>query len=151
TLVVWRHETVTLDGIKPLYGPVDFERFLRCSRCSLRPIGLFIRHWALIFMVMTKFLTRSAAEYQARSVLFALWLTALVSCVEAPQPGAVLDVATGHLVAPEAVMLALADADYVLLGEQHDNPAHHELEAEIVRRLIAAGRRPALVMEMLDA
>lgn len=42
------------------------------------------------------------------------------------------------------------DARVVLLGEVHDNPRHHAIQDELLARLIAAGRRPALVMEMLD-
>lgn len=30
---------------------------------------------------------------------------------------------------------ALADADYVLLGENHDNPVHHQLQAQIIAAL----------------
>jgi len=56
-----------------------------------------------------------------------------------------------ELVTPDYLIAQLAGVDYVLLGEQHDNPDHHRLQAWILRRLIRAGRRPALVMEMLDA
>lgn len=42
----------------------------------------------------------------------------------------------------------MADADFVLLGEKHDNPDHHRLQAEVLRRLIAAGRKPAVGFEM---
>ena len=45
---------------------------------------------------------------------------------------------------------ALAAADLVMLGETHDNPEHHLLQARILRALVAAGRRPAVVFEMLD-
>lgn len=38
----------------------------------------------------------------------------------------------------------------MLLGETHDNPVHHELQAEVLRRALAAGRRPRVVMEQLD-
>jgi uncharacterized iron-regulated protein len=44
----------------------------------------------------------------------------------------------------------LARADFVLLGERHDNPDHHRLQAEVLRSLIAAGRRPAVGFEMFD-
>lgn len=44
----------------------------------------------------------------------------------------------------------VAAADFVLLGETHDNPAHHELQAALLRHVVAAGRRPALVLEPLD-
>ena len=35
------------------------------------------------------------------------------------------------------------------MGERHDNPDHHMLQAEVFRDLIAAGRRPAVGFEML--
>ena len=44
----------------------------------------------------------------------------------------------------------MAEADFALLGETHDNPVHHELQAELLRHAIAAGRRPALALEPLD-
>src|SRR5207244_982982 len=42
----------------------------------------------------------------------------------------------------------LAEARYVLLGEKHDNPDHHVLQARIIRALAAAGRRPTVALEM---
>jgi uncharacterized iron-regulated protein len=38
----------------------------------------------------------------------------------------------------------------VLLGELHDNPEHHRLRAQVLRRALAAGWRPAIVMEQFD-
>lgn len=38
----------------------------------------------------------------------------------------------------------------MLLGEKHDNPDHHRLQAEVLRRMIAAGRRPAVAFEMFN-
>lgn len=43
----------------------------------------------------------------------------------------------------------LANAPIVLLGEVHDNPDHHRLQARFVRAIARSGRRPALVLEML--
>jgi uncharacterized iron-regulated protein len=40
---------------------------------------------------------------------------------------------------------------YVLLGEKHDNPDHHALQARVLRSLVAAGRRPPVAFEMFDA
>jgi uncharacterized iron-regulated protein len=45
---------------------------------------------------------------------------------------------------------ALVAADFVLLGETHDNPEHHQLQARALAALVAAGRRPAVAFEMLD-
>ncbi len=44
---------------------------------------------------------------------------------------------------------AARGARLVLLGEQHDNPDHHRLQAAVLRGLVDAGRRPALLLEML--
>ncbi|MFO0583780.1 MAG: ChaN family lipoprotein [Anaeromyxobacter sp.] len=46
---------------------------------------------------------------------------------------------------------AVAGSDFVLLGEVHDNPDAHLLQARLVRAASAAGKKPALAMEMLDA
>jgi len=45
---------------------------------------------------------------------------------------------------------ALAQAEFVFLGETHDNEDHHRLQAALLRAALAGGRRPALAFEMLD-
>jgi uncharacterized iron-regulated protein len=47
---------------------------------------------------------------------------------------------------PADVLARMRDADVVLLGEVHDNPAHHALQAEALEAL----RPPAVVWEMLS-
>ena len=47
------------------------------------------------------------------------------------------------------VYAALIKADFVLIGEKHDNPDHHWLQAKLVSELAAQGRKAALVFEML--
>ena len=44
---------------------------------------------------------------------------------------------------------ALANARFVLLGEIHDNPDHHRLQARLIDGLVSKGRRPAVVLEMI--
>ncbi len=46
---------------------------------------------------------------------------------------------------------ALANARFVLLGEIHDNPDHHRLQARLIDALARTGRRPAIVFEMVPA
>lgn len=43
----------------------------------------------------------------------------------------------------------LSAADFVLLGEHHDNPDHHRLQAWALSEVIAAGRRPLVAVEMI--
>jgi uncharacterized iron-regulated protein len=49
-----------------------------------------------------------------------------------------------------ALDAAVVRARYVLLGETHDNPDHHALQARLIRAMTEAGRRPALALEMLS-
>jgi len=48
------------------------------------------------------------------------------------------------------VISRAALARFVLLGEKHDNPDHHRLQALVLERLVEARRRPRVALEMLD-
>lgn len=60
-------------------------------------------------------------------------------------------VAEQRFITPEELARRMAKARFVLLGEAHDNPRHHEIEAWAVTALATANRRPALVAEMIAA
>ncbi len=66
-----------------------------------------------------------------------------------PLVGRIWDVRGGRFADEAALDAVLAAAPFVLLGETHDNPDHHLLQARLVRAVTATGRRPALVFEML--
>jgi uncharacterized iron-regulated protein len=66
-----------------------------------------------------------------------------------PLTGRIWDVSAVRFIDRETLVEGLARADFVLLGERHDNPDHHTLQAEVLRSLIAVGRRPAVGFEML--
>lgn len=66
-----------------------------------------------------------------------------------PLAGRVWSVKDGAFVAPADVETAAVAARLVLLGEIHDNPEHHALQARLLRAVVASGRRPAVVLEML--
>jgi uncharacterized iron-regulated protein len=63
--------------------------------------------------------------------------------------GRIWDVSSAQFIDRETLVKRLARADFVLLGERHDNPDHHLLQAEVLRSLIAVGRRPVVGFEML--
>ncbi|REG15468.1 putative iron-regulated protein [Archangium gephyra] len=67
-----------------------------------------------------------------------------------PLVGRIWDVRRGGFVEEPALLAELAQARFVLLGERHDNPDHHLLQARLVEALTASGRKPALAFEMLD-
>jgi uncharacterized iron-regulated protein len=64
--------------------------------------------------------------------------------------GRVWDVRARAFAAPNALVQRLAQARFVLLGERHDNPDHHRLQARMLDAMVQAGRRPTLVLEMLE-
>ena len=65
-----------------------------------------------------------------------------------PLTGRIWDVSSARFVDRQSLVNRLARADFLLLGERHDNADHHLLQAEVLRSLIAAGRRPAVGFEM---
>jgi uncharacterized iron-regulated protein len=66
-----------------------------------------------------------------------------------PLTGRIWDVSSGRFIDRQSLLSRLARADFLLLGERHDNPDHHQLQAAVLRSLIAVGRRPAVGFEML--
>lgn len=72
------------------------------------------------------------------------------SATESLLAGRVYDVRTRGFIAPYVAVGRAVAAQYVILGEIHDNPGHHQLQAEILAAMIRAGRRPALAMEQFD-
>ena len=65
-----------------------------------------------------------------------------------PLSGALLDAAGGTVLRSEMVD-EMNGADYVLLGETHDNADHHAIQAKIIEALVATGSQPAIVFEMV--
>ncbi|MGE5546211.1 MAG: ChaN family lipoprotein [Solirubrobacterales bacterium] len=98
-----------------------------------------------------------------RAAIAALMLLALPAHADAP-PAAVAPLDRDHPLAgriwstaehrflgPDELVARAAKADAVILGETHDNPDHHALQAWMLRRLTAGGRAPWVAFEMIDA
>jgi uncharacterized iron-regulated protein len=67
-----------------------------------------------------------------------------------PLVGKIWSPRSGTFVDDAELQRVAAGAHLLLLGETHDNPDHHLLQARLVRAVSAGGRRPALAFEMLD-
>jgi uncharacterized iron-regulated protein len=65
-----------------------------------------------------------------------------------PLTGRIWDVAAAEFIDRQTLISRLAGADFILLGEQHENSDHHRLQAGVLRSLLAAGRMPAVAFEM---
>jgi uncharacterized iron-regulated protein len=69
-----------------------------------------------------------------------------------PLIGQIYRVADRRPVSEADLFAAAGAADFVLIGERHDNRDHHRLQAEIVRALQRDARRPrAVAFEMIGA
>lgn len=70
--------------------------------------------------------------------------------VDHPLAGRIWDARAGRFATEAELRAAVARGRFVLLGETHDNPDHHALQARLLAAVLDAGRRPALGFEMLD-
>lgn len=59
----------------------------------------------------------------------------------------IIDVASGQLLTRAQLLVRLREADWVLLGEQHDNPHHHERRGALIAEL---GAGAVVVSEHLE-
>ncbi len=66
-----------------------------------------------------------------------------------PLAGVIWDVQEGREAEPEHVARRAAEARFVLLGEVHDNPDHHRLQAWVLDAMAAQGAKPAVIFEMI--
>src|SRR4030095_6249976 len=60
-----------------------------------------------------------------------------------PRVGRVGDVPAPPFISEAPLNARLAGSRFVMLGERHDNPDHHVLQAKLVRALVEAGGHPA--------
>ena len=67
-----------------------------------------------------------------------------------PLTGRVWAIAQDRFVTLDALATAVSAARFALLGERHDHAEHHQFQAWLLRRMVDAGRRPAVAFEMLD-
>ncbi|MDO8340647.1 MAG: ChaN family lipoprotein, partial [Candidatus Woesebacteria bacterium] len=67
-----------------------------------------------------------------------------------PLAGRLWDVAAQAFIDETELLRRAAPAEVLLLGETHDNPEHHRLQARILQARLAVGARPALLMEQFD-
>jgi len=66
-----------------------------------------------------------------------------------PLVGKVYDVRARAFIHSNEVIHRAASADFVLLGEKHDNPDHHRLQAWLIDQIALQRRQPAVVFEMI--
>jgi uncharacterized iron-regulated protein len=70
--------------------------------------------------------------------------------IDHPLVGVIVDVAAQRRVSEAELIARVQAADIVLVGETHDNPDHHRLEAALLQAFSRAHHAPAVVFEMLN-
>ena len=69
-----------------------------------------------------------------------------------PLNGKIWSVRDKNYITPENLITKLKNKAYIGLGETHDNPDHHLLQAWIIEQIAKNGaRKPDIVMEMIDS
>ncbi|MXY14737.1 MAG: ChaN family lipoprotein [Proteobacteria bacterium] len=63
--------------------------------------------------------------------------------------GKIWDTRKSRWISEQQLHAAVLDSKFILLGETHDNPDHHRVQAQVLNWLAVAGQKPAVVMEML--
>jgi uncharacterized iron-regulated protein len=77
------------------------------------------------------------------------WISQLAA--DHPLVGRLWSTASGEFADPDVLREQMIAARFVLVGETHDNADHHVLQAWAIATLVAGDRRPAVVLEMLNA
>jgi uncharacterized iron-regulated protein len=67
-----------------------------------------------------------------------------------PLVGRSWDVKLARFISEKEYRQRLLDAEYILLGELHNNLAHHRHQAQVIRELSKAGRKAAVAYEMIS-
>ncbi|MFT6057537.1 MAG: putative iron-regulated protein [Pseudohongiellaceae bacterium] len=65
--------------------------------------------------------------------------------------GILWNVKNASVIPTESLLTELAGADYLLLGEKHDNPDHHTLQLLVTEAILQSNKLYALSMEMMDS
>lgn len=65
------------------------------------------------------------------------------------ESGAIQDLRSGKLLTPEELVIRLARAPRVIVGEQHDHPEHHALQLWLLQVMATQRTQGSLLLEML--
>jgi uncharacterized iron-regulated protein len=98
----------------------------------------------LLFSLAATFLHASAIAREAAPWLS--WQTSLQR--NHPLTGKIWSAREESFVTPQTLAQAVRAARFVLIGEVHDNPDHHRLQAWLIEET-AGDTKPAVVMEMI--
>ena len=88
------------------------------------------------------------SPFSAQPAFSRNWISPIAR--EHPLVGRIFDVSSERWASREELARAIVAADVVLLGEQHDNADHHQIQALLLTDLLGAGRRPVVAFEQIN-
>ncbi len=124
------------------------RKVIKCFRCrrrqSIRTLGSSLRTFLVLAIAgaITPLLSSSRATADGK------WAS---SHFQTHPLAGTIWTSDFEEVAPAQLENALANARLVLLGEIHNNPDHHRLQARLIDALVKTGRHPAIIFEMIPA
>lgn len=114
------------------------------KRWQIRRTFLFTALLALPFVICTV----TSATAKSNAYPLKRWTSSLGK--KNVLVGKIWSVEQKTFLTPSELIALLVTQDFILLGENHDNADHHELQAWVLRRLRGHDRRPVVIMEMID-
>lgn len=106
-------------------------------RFALRALG-----WTALAALLAPASVHSAMAPDKR------WQSTLLS--DHPLAGRIWHAVAGRFVSPDELVGNLRQAYFRLLGEVHDNPDHHAIQAELLAAMGAGGLQPVVAFEQFD-
>lgn len=73
----------------------------------------------------------------------------VIAPVENQPGGEIVDLRSGQVMSAHELLERLADAPRVIVGEQHDNPEHHQVQLWLLQALAERRSQGSLLLEML--
>jgi len=118
----------------------------------MRPSSVIVPSCVVIWSILQPLTacvpTRHGSDVAAVPRAGGPWHTTFL--LDHPLVGRIYSATAGSFVPRDEVVQTVRARRFVLLGEKHDNVDHHRLQAELLRSMVEGGRRPALVVEMID-
>lgn len=119
----------------------------RVHAWSKATVGMSLLAWALLACAGSPRPSRTTTEAAAHETPRS-WRAPLDR--DHALVGRVWDVRRGVFVSQAELGEQLSQAKAIVIGERHDHEDHHLLQTELLRSVVAAGRKPAVVFEMLE-
>ncbi len=103
----------------------------------------------VVILLLYIFISGCASNQEIANSMNIEWETELLK--DHPLVGKIWSHQSQSFVDPRAVIQQTIEQKYILLGEKHDNPDHHRIQAWLTGEIYKSGRKMALAFEMFSS